>query len=136
MKIDYDKFTDLRQASKSLELLPDPKPPRPAHLVEHPPGVHTFVAFHGNEKRIRVAGNVYFLRCGEFVKIGCAASVAERVRAIATMNPHPLELLAIVKGGRDEEKALHRRFAHLRHRDEWFRYEGDLADYIRELRGE
>ena len=76
---------------------------------------------------------VYFLRCEQFVKIGSGRDLQRRVSAHQISVPFKLELLAVLDGDIDLEKVLHRRFLHHWERGEWFRLEGDLADYIASL---
>jgi hypothetical protein len=78
---------------------------------------------------------VYFLRCRDFVKIGCASNVRHRATNIAISLPYDLEPLgSIVTADRKSafalEKALHGRFRALRHRGEWFRYSDTIRDFI------
>jgi len=79
--------------------------------------------------------SVYFIRQGNHVKIGKAGNPRKRFRQLQCANPAPLELLAIIDGpdGHALEKELHRQFAHLRVNGEWFRYEGDLFNLVRDL---
>ena len=73
---------------------------------------------------------VYVVKCGDFVKIGRARNVEQRMRDIQSANPHTIELLFVSFGGNEVEKELHRRFAAYKHRDEWFRLEGEVAEWI------
>ncbi|WP_187278259.1 GIY-YIG nuclease family protein [Methylobacterium sp. WL7] len=78
----------------------------------------------------RIANKTYIIRCGPFVKIGMAVDVETRFRTLLASNPFDLEMVAILPGGRAVERALHLRFAAYKHRDEWFREEGELAAWI------
>lgn len=75
---------------------------------------------------------VYFLRSGDFCKIGRAKNIAARLRE-STMNPLPMDLLA-VDPDPAKEKFYHSRFVRLWQRGEWFRLEGDLINLIFDLR--
>lgn len=77
---------------------------------------------------------VYFVRCQEPIKIGVAADVAARIADLQGANPHELELLAQVRGGRDFERQLHERFVQARIRGEWFRPVEDLLLVIEKAR--
>ena len=77
---------------------------------------------------------VYFLQCGEFVKIGIASRVQDRVRIIHSCSPHKMELLHVEPGGLKRERELHAEFAAYRHRDEWFIIAGRLAEYLASVR--
>lgn len=66
------------------------------------------------------SGYVYFLRCGEFVKIGYSETPLDRVAAIAAGSIGDHKLLGLVRGGITMEKQLHQRFKAFRHKGEWF----------------
>lgn len=73
---------------------------------------------------------VYFIKCESpdgFVKIGWSRSVDRRIAALQSASAYRMTLLKVVDGGHREEQALHARFAHLRHRGEWYRHDGELA---------
>jgi hypothetical protein len=84
-------------------------------------------------------GNVYFIRFGNRVKIGFSTQPNVRLGNI----PHD-EVLAVIPGTLADERALHRRFAHLREvlpsasagggPREWFRIAPDLVQYIAEAK--
>jgi Meiotically up-regulated gene 113 len=84
------------------------------------------------DRRPIVAG-VYFVRCGELIKIGTSTDVYGRVNSIRTMTPLPLELLAVAAGSRAEEADIHARFAHLRQHGEWFTAAPELLSFIAEV---
>ena len=68
---------------------------------------------------------VYFLQCGDVVKIGCAHVVDARVRGIQGVLPSPSCLLGVIETDTvDEaktlERSLHRQFRAVRVRGEWF----------------
>lgn len=70
---------------------------------------------------------VYFVRCGEFVKIGSASNVRKRTQNLSEGIPFTLEPLGWVRAvDRDTayalERALHKKFAAQRYHFEWFRY--------------
>ena len=65
------------------------------------------------------AKSVYLMRGGDFLKVGIADNVEARHRAIRAMCPLPLELVAVIQGGKGydawvserpmaREKAIHR----------------------------
>lgn len=83
-----------------------------------------------SQKRDR-SGFVYFIRCGDKVKIGFALNdVGARLKTLQTGSAEPLSLLHYERGSERAERELHRRFAAYRYVREWFRLEGDLADFI------
>lgn len=85
----------------------------------------------------RVSGEiVYFLRAGEFVKIGKSTGTPDsRVNQLRTGCPFPIEVMATIPGGLDLERSLHRRFAHCRAHGEWFHATPGLLAYVAEMRG-
>lgn len=82
------------------------------------------------KRRIRT-GTVYVAGYDGFVKIGfTAGAVNARVEALQTGCPVKIEVLWQTPGSFHLERALHERFAPLRAQGEWFRREGDLAEWI------
>lgn len=86
---------------------------------------------------------VYFLRCGEFIKIGTTTNLTNRLASIqksgGVLMPHGLdyrrtELVAAIHGDQRQERDLHKQFAHLRHTGEWFTEAPELTDYINNLK--
>lgn len=75
---------------------------------------------------------VYFVRAGEFVKIGTATDAAKRLTELQTGCPYELSLAKTIPGSIKEEQHLHGRFAHLRSRPsgEWFHYRDDLRAFV------
>jgi hypothetical protein len=67
---------------------------------------------------------VYFAVLGDLVKIGVAVDPERRVRRLNG------ELVRVEPGGRERELELHRRFAALRVRGEWFQHKGELKRYL------
>lgn len=77
-----------------------------------------------------LAGFVYFLRAGDFVKIGWSQNPRKRIQSFTTGNPHKAELLGSVPGTLEDEKRLHAVFGDIRHRREWFSAESELLGFI------
>ena len=65
---------------------------------------------------------VYMLQAGGFgsVKIGTSADPLARKRQLQTSMPQKLRIVRVLEGGKDEETALHERFADQRKNGEWF----------------
>lgn len=80
------------------------------------------------------SGGVYFVHCVGRIKIGRAACISERLQALQTSAPAPLELVAVAVGAVEQEKDYHFRFQHLRVTGEWFTIADDLLAEIRTLR--
>ena len=84
-----------------------------------------------NSKITAIGEIVYFLRAGDFVKIGKATGSPEtRVSQLKTGCPFPIEVMATIPGGLDKERSLHKRFSHLRSHGEWFHAHPILLSYI------
>lgn len=83
----------------------------------------------GKEEKI---GNVYFIQgtLTRLIKIGYTTNVEKRVKSLE--HSEELEILHVIPNvTRKKEKELHEKFKHLRKRNEWFKPEKDLLDYIK-----
>lgn len=78
---------------------------------------------------------VYFIQRGRKreVKIGAAYDVTSRFNSLKTSSPDDLRLIGAVAGNEKTEKELHDRFKRYWIRREWFRLEGELAEFIKQL---
>ena len=133
-----DIVAHLRDAAKVLETGYSPiyreKPKRVAVPIPETEAQYRtdpdWLPAHMRRGNVRVADKTYVIRSGDFVKIGIAHDIERRFRDIMSLNPHDVECLVVLAGGRALERSLHLRFAAHRHRDEWFRIEGELAAWI------
>jgi len=77
---------------------------------------------------------VYFIQIGDFIKIGHAKNVKQRLSDIQTSCPYDATLLGEigVKHPKRFEGSLHKRFATAHHRGEWYSITDDLLSYITE----
>lgn len=87
-----------------------------------------------NGRKRPLVGYVYFVRCQDFIKIGFTADVPNRLVTLQTSSPFEVDLLLAFAADCKAEGALHRKFKHLRHRNEWFRSAPELLDHIEGLR--
>lgn len=76
---------------------------------------------------------IYFVRCQSFIKIGLARDISSRLHSLSTGCPWPIDLVAFMYGNVEQERLLHNRFRDLRHRNEWFREEGDLVLFLQAI---
>ena len=65
---------------------------------------------------------VYFIRDGEFVKIGYSDNPKRRMSDLQMANPRKLEFLGSFPGGEADEQRLHMVFEQFHIRNEWFFY--------------
>ncbi len=77
---------------------------------------------------------VYFVSAGDRVKIGRATDVGRRFLTLQTAHAADLKLVLAIPAHAALEGAIHRRFAHLKTRGEWFRLEPDLLAFIDAVR--
>jgi hypothetical protein len=76
---------------------------------------------------------IYFIRCGDAIKIGYSdCNPQGRLKTMQTGNPVKLELLAVTDGSETDEVAYHAHFVDLHIHGEWFRCEPKLLDFIKE----
>lgn len=80
---------------------------------------------------------VYFIHApaANLIKIGYTTNLKTRFVDIQNGSPIPLVLLRSIDGGRATEAALHKRFAKLRRRGEWFKATKTLTDFVRSIVG-
>lgn len=83
---------------------------------------------------------VYYIQCGEFIKIGTSINPEARVRQLdrggkamrpSTWAGNP-KLIAYLPGNVNKERALHHQFAAQRDRGEWFVMNQELIDHVTE----
>jgi hypothetical protein len=75
---------------------------------------------------------VYVIGFGPYIKIGFTTNPVEaRMAGLFGHYPDPPKVYAVLKNRKiTHERELHARFASLRVKGEWFRHEGELADWI------
>lgn len=76
---------------------------------------------------------VYFVECCGMVKIGHSSNFTKRLASIRCHAPGAVAVIATIAGSPAHERRLHQRFAEYRANGEWFKPEGHLADYLRNL---
>lgn len=74
-----------------------------------------------------MSGFVYFMQCGNFIKIGYSKKPDERRRCLSH-GPYDVRLISFFAGTLADETALHRRFVHLRceGKKDWFSIDDEL----------
>jgi hypothetical protein len=74
---------------------------------------------------------VYFVRIARrAIKIGFTTDLRRRCADLQCTSPDDISVLTVFPGGKDLERKLHRLFAHLRIRNELFRDDGLIWDFI------
>ena len=73
---------------------------------------------------------VYFIQCGDLVKIGVAKDVQGRLATLQTGNPAELNLLFYIPGDKDLERELQGRFYADSVGREWFRLSDEILAFI------
>lgn len=130
---DTPEMARLRKAAKVLRYrhLMKPAPP-PLMAVPIPDAEKRTIAIstRWGRKTVSVPHLTYVIQSGDFVKIGATADIERRLRELKIASPHDVTVIALLAGGRTAEGVLHRRFKAHRHRHEWFRIEGALAEWI------
>ncbi|ENN86096.1 hypothetical protein RHSP_32219 [Rhizobium freirei PRF 81] len=75
-------------------------------------------------------GHVYFIKMGDFVKIGYSGGLLSRIKNLEVGFPEPSELLATIPGTKNTEAYFHKIFSSLRVKGEWFKFEGALKAFV------
>lgn len=78
---------------------------------------------------------IYFVSDGEFIKIGSAASLPNRIKQLQTGNPRKLKAVFVINVEKQSklirlEKELHEKFKEYRVNGEWFKLD---EEYIEKL---
>lgn len=88
----------------------------------------------GYEENIWNLNIVYVIQSGEFVKIGQTGNLISRLGHYKTHNPHPMQIVGLIKGGMQEENILHDKFKHLHVKHDWFQYKQEIRDYFSDFK--
>lgn len=76
---------------------------------------------------------IYFIRCGEFVKIGKAKNPFHRKHNLQIGSPFLLELLGWFEAEASEEQRLHQKLLGHHVRGEWFRWCDEIEKIVATL---
>lgn len=68
----------------------------------------------------KVGKDLYWILCGDYVKIGRTSNFKKRFRTMQVNNPYPLELIELIEDAGHLEHELHEKFKEFHHRGEWF----------------
>lgn len=75
---------------------------------------------------------IYFIRSGEFVKIGQSKQWKTRLDQMQTGSPYTLVTLLVLVAGKSLERKLHERFRADHFRGEWFHMSPTIGKFIKE----
>jgi hypothetical protein len=75
---------------------------------------------------------IYFLSAPSvnLAKIGFSVEPEGRIKSLRLLSPVPLEIIGMIPGDFEQERALHARFLHLRSHGEWFHATAELRDFV------
>lgn len=73
---------------------------------------------------------VYFVRAGEYVKIGQSLAWRRRIASMQTGSPHEIAPLLVLKATPYMERSLHKYFRSYHFRGEWFYCTKVVLDFI------
>lgn len=76
---------------------------------------------------------VYFIKQGDYVKIGFTNRFKTRLNQLQVSSPIKLEVLAIIDGDKTDEQKLHEQFKHIASNGEWFMQCDELKSFIDSL---
>ena len=82
-----------------------------------------------NDKEVK-GDCVYLVGCqkNKTLKIGLSRNPEKRLSQLQVSSPHPLKILAKVKGSRGLEQQLHKEFSCLKLSGEWFKWDDSIIE--------
>lgn len=100
-------------------------------LVKETPTTRLIFKKIGNRRHVHKDSRVYFVRCGDFIKVGVTKNAAARISSFRTGSPHEIELIGTIWGDNSTEKAIHGVLEDQWYRGEWFHYSAYLLRSLR-----
>lgn len=76
---------------------------------------------------------LYFIACGDAVKIGISDNPEARLKELQTGAPARMRIIAKFEQRGQDEATLHNQLAHLHLYGEWFRHTSEIDDLIKSL---
>jgi hypothetical protein len=101
--------------------------------VEHPGWKKYCIAFGMGASTSEIKPMVYFIKGGDLIKIGVSTSPEDRLQQLQKHSPVTLTLICTIPGGYDQERKLHKQFAHIHSHGEWFNSTRELLQFIQEV---
>lgn len=88
--------------------------------------------YHWQNDKKTSEDHLYFMKCGEAVKIGRSLDPNKRILGLKTGNPEEIEILFVAQNKGHMESTLHRCFSDwkVRENSEWFSYSKQIQDFI------
>lgn len=77
---------------------------------------------------------IYFIRNGEYIKIGVADNPWSRLTSFQIGNPSELELLAVAPGSFEEESVYHNMLHRYHKRGEWYQATEPVLELVQSVR--
>lgn len=74
---------------------------------------------------------IYFVKAGQFLKIGISENPEKRVRELQIGNPHKLELLGTIPGDEQDETEIHNAFSDHHSHGEWYFYSKPVRTFVK-----
>ena len=73
---------------------------------------------------------IYFIKQGDYVKIGFTSRFKKRFQQLQVSSPIKLEVLGLIKGDKVDEKNYHDAFKHISSNGEWFFYNDEIERFV------
>jgi hypothetical protein len=85
------------------------------------------------DKKANTKGYVYFIKCGDYYKVGATKDIYRRFHALQVANPQDITLFHVVKTDdmRLTEKLFQSMFGRIERRGEWFALSEKNLQYIK-----
>lgn len=84
----------------------------------------------------RTGEHLYFIRSGEYVKIGRTNNIRNRLSQLNAMNPHGVDLVHVLEKEGYREKEMHEKFKDRHWRGEWFLLSDEECEVVAIGRGD
>jgi hypothetical protein len=79
---------------------------------------------------------LYFIQCGDAVKIGVSSCPEDRMKILSTSSPGKLVLVAKIPNMGHKENEIHKQLAHLKINNEWFWFTPEVNELIKNYQNE
>jgi excisionase family DNA binding protein len=131
---EIDRLVDPSTPQPKRRLPPPAQPRKPSEPLS-PLAEAIFSAAQTPDPEATRRHYVYFVRCDAFVKVGVTSAPRTRLKSLAAMTPHPIDLVKLIDGTPLGERAVHRVLAEYHHRGEWFHIKPEFLEAIISLPG-